>query len=510
MSNDVLNNKRIAKNTVVLYVRMLVVMLVSLYTSRVILSNLGVQDFGIYNVVGGIISMLSFINSSMSACTQRFLTYELAKGNSPNLNRLFSISLQIHFVIAIVIVLLVESFGLYFLFNKLQIPSERLDAAFWVLQISLLSSFFSIMCVPYNAAIISHEKMTAFAYIGLLEVFSKLFIVYFLAITPIDKLITYALLLFFVQIVIRGVYISYCKRHFDECVYHFVNDKKMFSSVMQFAGWDLYGNMSVLARTQGINILANMFFGPAFNAAIGISHQVQSAVMKFVSNVIVAVRPQIVKSYSVEDFTRMNYLLNRTGIFVFLIMLTLSAPLIIEMPYVLNLWLKNVPDYAVVLCRLTLLFNLIATSSSIVMIGIHASGKILKPSFINGTLYLLVVPISYISYKLGANAEFPLVYNVIAVCLGYMSNVYTLHLNCNSFDYRLFLKNVVLVNLLMLVSFLLAQYAITIIIDETFSRLVLNSILSITLAIIACFFLLNEKEKETIMNYLNKWKTKLL
>ena len=295
------NNKRIAKNTLLLYFRMLVTMAVSLYTSRVVLNILGVEDFGIYNVVGGIVAMFGFINGSMTSATQRYLTFELGQNNRAQLTKVFSTSLSIHGIISFLIIVLAETVGLWFLWNKMQIPADRMNAAFWVFQCSVAASVIMIMSVPYNAAIIAHERMSAFAYISIIEVSLKLLIVCFLRYFHTDKLILYAVLIVIVQFLIRLCYSWYCNRHFNETKYRWSWDKGLFKEMTGFASWNMFGSLAAITFTQGLNLLLNMFFGPVVNAARGIAVQAQTAIGQFSSNFQTALNPQITKSYATGD-----------------------------------------------------------------------------------------------------------------------------------------------------------------------------------------------------------------
>jgi len=432
---------KIAKNTLLLYVRMLFSMLVSLYTSRIILNTLGIEDFGINNVVGGIVVMFSFLNSSMSGATSRFLTFELGRKDYQNLQKVFSVALTIHIIIALVILLLGETVGLWFLESKLIIPESRLWAARIVYQFSVFGMALGIIQVPYNALIIANERIDVFAYVEIGNILVRLLIVYLLIIIPFDKLVVLSSLGFAASLLVMAIYRFYCVRNLIGCRFILSVRNPYLRPMLLFSGWDLYGNMSVIARTQGVNILLNMFFGPLINAAAGIAGQVQGAVMGFAGNVLTATRPQVVKNYSVGDFARVEYLVNKCAVFTFMLLLLFTVPLLIETNYVLGLWLKIVPDYAVSFCRLTLLFNLFANLSSVVMIAIHATGKIKRPSLINGTLYLMVVPISYISFKLGGNPQWAYWVNVIAVFGGMLSNAWTLHLHLPSYSFKKFVIN---------------------------------------------------------------------
>ena len=398
------NNKRIAKNTLLLYFRMLFMMAVSLFTSRVVLNTLGVEDYGIYNVVGGIVAMFGFINGSMSSATQRYITFALGKGDKNRLQTVFSTTLQIHTLIAGVIVLLGETIGLWFLYNKMQIPADRMDAAFWVLQCTIVDAVFMIMSVPYNADIVAHEKMSAFAYISILEVVLKLAIVYMLLVFSFDKLVLYAFLLLAIQILIRFYYSYYCNKHFEETKYKHVWDKALFKEMTGFAGWSMFGNLAAVLFGQGLNMLLNVFFGPVVNAARGIAVQVQNAVQQFVGNFQMALNPQITKTYAQGEMQEMHKLMYRSARFSFFLLFFLSLPVLFETKFILTVWLKIVPDNTVVFLRIMLCTSLIYTLSNPLIIANQATGKVRKYQAICGTILLMILPISYISLRLGLPA----------------------------------------------------------------------------------------------------------
>lgn len=302
-------NKRIAKNAIMLYLRMFLTMIVGLYTSRIVLTTLGVEDYGVYGVVGGIVSMLSFLNASMSGATSRFLTFELGRGDRQRLSDTFSTALIFHVLIAIIVFIIAETVGLWFFYNKLVIPENRIDAAFWVYQLSILSSMFTITQVPYNSCIIAHEKMDVYAYVEMLNVTLKLGIVYLLMVGNFDKLILYAVLVFLVSFIIMFIYRIYCLYMFEECKFHFIVKKAYMSPFLTFSGWDLYGNLSYTVRIQGANFVLNMFYGVVLNAANGIASTVQGILMGFSSNIIMAFKPAIIKKYAVGCFDEMNTLM---------------------------------------------------------------------------------------------------------------------------------------------------------------------------------------------------------
>ena len=396
------NNKRIARNTLLLYVRMLLTMAVSLYTSRVILNTLGVEDYGVYNVTGGVITMFAFLNTSMSSSTQRYITFALGRGDKKRLNVVFNTSIQIHILISILVFVLGETIGLWFVLNKLVIPEGREVAAMWVYQCSILSSIVGIMSVPYNADIIANERMSAFAYISILDVILKLIIVFILVVTPVDKLIFYSILVVCVQIFIRYVYAKYCSIHFEEVKILKMIDKRLLKEMSTFAGWSFFGNFACVLYGQGVNILLNVFFGPVTNAARGIAVQVQGAVQQFAGNFQMAINPQITKSYASGNIQQMHNLMFRSSRFSFYLLYFFILPVLLETSYVLTLWLKIVPDNTVIFTRIMLLIVLLNPFSSPLTIANQATGRIKLYQIIVGITLMSILPISYIVLKLGA------------------------------------------------------------------------------------------------------------
>ena len=380
---------------------MMFIILVSLYTSRVILKTLGVEDYGIYNVVGGFVSMFGFLNTAMSATTQRYITYSLGTENTAQLNKVFSNCVMTHILIALIVLLFAESVGLWFLFNKMIIPESRMTAAFVVFQCSVVSTVVLILSVPYNADIIAHEKMSAFAYISIVEVTLKLLIVFLLKFSGIDKLIFYGILLLIVQCSIRLIYGSYCKRHFEETKFRIIWDFSLFKEMLSFAGWNLWGGVSNIMYTHGVNLLLNLFFGPTVNAARGIAIQVQNAISQFANSFQMAINPQITKSYAQRDYAYMHKLVFRSSKFTFILLFILSLPIFTETEAILKLWLGVVPNWTVVFLRLMLCIVIIDSVANPFMVSVAATGNVkLYQSIIGGTM-LLIVPTSYIFLKLG-------------------------------------------------------------------------------------------------------------
>lgn len=404
MSDTSTNNKRIAKNTLMLYIRMLFTMVVSLYTSSVVLQTLGVEDFGIFSVVGGVITMFTCINAAMVSSTQRFLNFELATGNEERLRSVFNTSIQIHALIAILIIVLGETVGLWFLLKKLVIPESRMTAAMWVYHCSVLTCAVNIISAPYNADIIAHEKMYAFAYISILDVSLKLFIIYLLLISPVDKLITYAILTLLVQLLIRYIYSRYCHKHFKESKLELRINKPLFKEMSWFAGWSFLGNFASILYTEGLNIMLNIFFGPIVNAARGIAVQVQTAVQQFVSGFQTALNPQITKNFAIGNMEQMHSLMFRSARFSFLLLFFVSLPVLLETDYLLTLWLKVVPENTVVFTRIMICISLIYTTANPCVVANQATGKVKVYQMVVGGILLTILPISYIVLKLGAPA----------------------------------------------------------------------------------------------------------
>lgn len=399
------NNKRIAKNTMLLYFRMIFIMVISLFTSRINLQSLGVENFGIYNVVGGVVAMFSVFSGSLSVSISRFITYELGKGNQEKLKKVFSTAVSIQIFLAICIVILAEIIGIWFLNTKMNIPAERLNAANWVMHFSILAFAVNLISVPYNAAIIAHEKMSAFAYVSVFEVIAKLGITYYLFISPFDKLKTYAVLLFALSIVLRIIYGIYCKRNFQECSYKFIFDKGLIKQMTGFAGWSLFGLVAYSGYNYGLNILLNLFFGPVVNAARGIAFQVQNAVQGFSNNFQMALNPQIIKSYAQNDLKRMHQLIFASSKYAFFLLFFLSLPIIIEAPKILSVWLTEVPEHTVNFVRLILALITFDSLGSSISIAQQATGKIKKYQIWVGGIMLMIVPVAYVSLKMGASPE---------------------------------------------------------------------------------------------------------
>lgn len=481
MSDISSNNKRIAKNTMMLYFRMFISMAVSLYASRVILKTLGAEDYGIYNVVGSIVAMFSFINSTMSSATSRFLTFELGKGDEDKLKVTFNAAFWVHVIIAIIILIICETIGLWFLENKMVIPEERKIAAHIVFQLSILTTIISITQVPYNATLIAHEKMNVYAYVEIVNVFLRLGSLYILVVAKMDKLILYAIITLLISTAVALFYRIYSIRHYRECRVTRNIRIEIIKPMLSFSVWDFYGNMSVTARTQGVSMLLNVFFGPIMNAAAGIAASVQNTVMSFANNVNIAVRPQIIKYYSQGEYKQMEQLINNACKINFLILSMLIIPLCSEIDYILSIWLGDVPEMTSTFCVLTLSFNLFANISYLVNTGNHAAGKIFRPSVINGSLYILVLPTTYLSFRFGCVAWIPYLFNLLAVILGMLSNAYTLHLNVPEYSFLEFIKKVLVKCIATLIFGIIGAFLVKKMLPPSLYRLLLTCFFTTTL-----------------------------
>ncbi len=399
------NNKRIAKNTAFLYLRQLIIMVVAIYTSRVILDVLGASDYGIYNVVGGIVTMMSFLNGALGSSSSRFLTYELGRGDQSKLNSTFSASLNLHICVALIVLVLGETLGLWFFYEKLVIPDDRMTAAFWVYQFSIITTMVSFTQVPYNASLIAHENMSIYAYVGLYEAISKLLIVYLLTIAPIDKLIFYGMLLMLNSIGIQLFYRFYTTKRYEECRFRLVREKPLYKTLLGYSGWDLFGGVAVICQGEGINVLLNMFFGPVVNAARAIAFQIQNAVSMFVGNFLTAVRPQVVKNFAEGKTDEMYRLTFNAAKFAYLLMLALVLPVCFEINFILNLWLgKNMPPETPIFAVLVLCTYLMETYHQASLMSYHAIGRIKLGNIVGGTLMICALPLAYVALRFGAPA----------------------------------------------------------------------------------------------------------
>ena len=494
------NTKRIAKNTVILYFRMILVLGVSLYTSRVVLNTLGASDYGIYNVVGGFVIMMGVLNAAMASGTARFLTYELGKKTDRQYNRVFSMSINIHFLIALVIILFAELFGVWFVNTKLVIPVERIDVANWVFQFALFSLFFQVIQAPYSASIISHEKMNVYASISIIEVLLKLCIVIFFVYLPVDKLKLYAFLIFLVSIKIYFINRFYCLKRIPDSHYTYDWDKGLFKRLISFSGWNMFGNLASVVYVQGVNILLNMFLGTVVNAARAISLQVAALSTHFVSSIYTAINPQIIKSTAANDIAYLFQLVNKASKLSFSIVFIIVLPVFIKTDEILTLWLGNVPDYTVTFTKLALVNAIIGTYSACLITLIQAIGRIKKFQICFSFLFLLSIPISYSLLKFGFSVDYVIFSLVVLEAFALCLRLITVKKQIN-FDVVIYLKQVILKTApLAIVSILIAGKIDIYLFSGLFSLIVNILLYMSTTVLLFYFFCFNHVERKYLFN----------
>lgn len=418
--SEIADNKRIAKNTLFLYIRMLLIMLVSLYTVRVVLDVLGAEDYGIYNVVGGVIAMFSFLTNSMVSASQRYFAYYIGKGDTEKLRQYFVITCICYFMIGAVVVLLAETVGLWFVLNKLTIPDGRMHAALVVYQCSIFNFVLRLFVIPHQSFIIAKERMNIYAYVGIVEVILQLVIVFLLKLIDFDHLEVYGVLLCMTGFIVSGWYIIYSRYNFKETrIYKYFN-KAQFVDLLGYSGWNLLGVFSGVCRSQGINILLNMFFSPTVNAARAVAYQINSAVTTFANNFFSAVKPQITKQYAAGEQAGMLKLVTRSSRFCYYILFILALPILLEVPTLLYLWLKEVPDYTVLFSRLVIINALIDSTAHPLMTAIQATGRIRSFQIVTAGLLILNLPVSYVFLKLGCP---PQVTMIISICISLIAQI---------------------------------------------------------------------------------------
>lgn len=501
--------KNIAKNSLFLYLRMFLNMGVGLFTAGVVLNTLGITDYGIYNIVGGFVSMFGFLNSSMSSATQRFLSFDIGKNDTEQLRKTFSSTVTIHFAIAIIIVILLETFGLWYINHRLNVPADRMAAVNIVFQFSVLSSFFNIIQVPYNALITAHEKFNVYAYISFVEIAFKLLILYFLIHVEHDKLILYSALLFASSFIIRMIYRVYSRRNFPESRYRFYFDKTYFKTLISYTGWNLFGNIAAVAKGQGNNLVLNWFFGTVTNAAYGITMMIQGVVTTFVSNFQVAVNPQIVKSYSAGNKERSFRLMFQSSKFSFGLMLMMISPILSSLKFILDQWLKNYPEQSLVFIHLALFTVLIDTLSNPLMMGLQATGNIKLYQAVVGILVFLNLPVSYVLIRITNQPQMVFMTSLALAFIALSFRLYFLKRNMK-FPVGLFIKEVIFKIIILGSLIVLLALGVNLIqIENEWILVILKSgILFLSVGILSYLILFNPAEKENlkgmVMNRIKK------
>ncbi len=485
---------------------MLITMIVSFYSSRIVLEQLGVSDYGVYGLVGGIVALFGFFNSSMASATQRYLTIDIGQGNLVQLKKTFSATLTIHIGIAFAVMIVAETIGLWYVNAIMVFPKERIFAVNLVYQFSVATAFLGIIQIPYNALIIAKEKMNIYAYISVLEAVLKMLIVFLLLLFGYDKLITYSVLIFLVTSVVRLIFKIYCRTNFEESKYKFEYDKNTFKELISFTGWNSLGSIALLVSSQGNNLILNLFFGTTINAAFGISILVQGVILSFAHNFQTAVNPQIMKLYAIGNYEKMQKLIYLTSKFSFYLLLILVTPVLLNTDYILKLWLNAVPKYTTVMVDLSLINILIEILSFSLIIGIQANGKIKQFQIVLGTLVFLNLPISYVALKMGAE---PFVIFVILIIISVLALFFRLYFLNKLLGFKTinFVKNVLVpIFIVLVVTFLahllLSNYFFNGNIINSIPKLLINSTLYLLVFLLVVLLLGTNKNERNLMRSL--------
>lgn len=501
------NYKQIAKNTLFLYFRMIIIMAVSFYTVRVVLDTLGVTDFGLYNLVASFVIIMVFLDSTLASGTQRFLTFEIGKNDLQKLKQTFSTAILIHIALAIFILIVGETVGLWFLYEKMNIPPDRFDAAFWTYQFAIFSTMVTVMQVPYNALIIAHERMHIFAYISILEAVLKLLIVYLLLISSYDKLISYSILMFFVSVFIAYIYRTYVIKNYQESHFEFSFDKDIVKSMMHFSGWNIFGTLGSLLSAQGINIILNIFFGPVAVAARAISMQVSGGLSQFVNGFQQAVTPQITKLYASNQIEEMNKLLYQNSKYAFLLLWFLALPVLMQTEYILNLWLVEVPENTVVFCQIIIVHASIMSLNRPYVMAIHATGNMKQTNVTAGVILILVLPVSYILLDNGFSIITPLVIFMIATVLCFIIELYYLKKWINVSVISLFKNTLFPVSIISIIS-IIPVYLIINLYENSFIKFLFVTFFSMFIVFVLSYIIALDKEEKAKLKTMIKNKIK--
>lgn len=506
MTDSVQNNKRIAKNTMMLYIRMFIMLAVGLYTSRIVLHVLGASDYGIYNIIGGVIVLFSFFNNALISATQRFLNFNIGKNDIEAVHRIFCMSMNAYFLLSLLFLVLAETIGLWFVNTQLNIPPERHYAALWVYQFSILTFIFNLLRIPYNASIIAYERMDFYAYVSLIEVILKLAVVYLLYITTYDRLIIYALLYALIPILINIIYKIYCNYNFDTTKYTIMWDKTTFHSLFNFSGWSLFGSVANVSAQQGINILINIFYGVSANAAVGIANQVSSQVYQFISNFQIAFQPQIVKTYAANEKDAFYNLIFSSSKLSYFLMFLLTLPIILSTQDILEVWLVKVPDNTSVFCQLILGFLIIECLSAPLWMAVQATGKIKRYQVLMATCIFINLPLTYLVFIIGMPVYFAWIIRIIV-------NVITVIVRCLymrkylKFPIDEFCKKVIRPILGVSILSFPIPYLISNYIDHGIKFIIIITIVSILMTMLCIYIIgLNTTEKKYIRQFIIKKK----
>ena len=493
-----------------MYMRMFLVMAVSLYTVRVILQTLGVEDYGVYSAVGGIISSLTFITSVLAIASQRFFSVEIGKGQDGKLKETFCTMVTIYTIVGILIILFSETIGLWFLNNKMTIPAGREIAAFWVFQCTVFSFFISVITAPHQAMIIAREKMNIYAYVGILDVMLKLLLVYLLCIIDFDKLIIYGILILAVTSVCNSIYVIYSLINYKETRYRFAFQPSIYKDVFSFSSWTLFGSVTFMCNTQGINLVLNVFFGPAVNAAYAIGNQIKTAINSFSSNFYVAVRPVIMKSYAAEDIQYVKTLFYFSSKTIFILLFVIIFPVATHIETILSLWLGTVGEFMIEFVILMLVYAIVLSMSDPITTIMQAANRVKHYYLYVDGFTLLTLPLSYMSFRFGANPDFAFYISIVIFIFAHIIRLYLLHNVISSITIYEYAKRVVFPILLAILFVMTLSYGIKCLMPKTLWSEVLTFCTDIILAIVVSWFVIVDvSERESLKNLIvNKFRKK--
>lgn len=501
------NNKRIAKNTAFLYVRMIFVLLVSLYTTRVILHVLGVVDYGINNVVAGFVTMFAFLNTSMTNGIQRFYNFKLGSEGSESLKKVYNMALLIQISIAIIIVILLESFGIWYLENKMVIPAERMDAARWIFQFSVASLVLLVLQIPYSAAIMAHEKMNYYAYVSIFDAVAKLGIAFIIPYVGQDKLITYGFFVFLIGVTNFVLYYGYAKIKFKEIKVERGVDKKLLKSMVSFSGWNIFGTFAYMMKSQGLNVLLNAFFGPVVNAARGVSNMIMGAIQGFSSNIVISFRPQLVQSYAAGDTDRVKKMFFSLSKISYILLYSISVPIIIEISYILHLWLgDDVPDYTIPFTILVLVNMVVSSLHTPLTQVVHAVGKMKSFQLTTSTIICSTLIFSWIFLKFGAEPTMVYWVSFIVTIINQIACLFVVR-SIFPFSIRVYLKKVILPCMVFTIVSPILPFIVHYFMWESFARLLIVLFVSVIFeALIIYLFILDERERLIVQSFIKRKK----
>lgn len=494
------NNKRILKNTVFLYFRMFIIMILGFYTTRIVLTKLGVSDYGIYNVIGGFVALSAILDNILQSGTRRFMSISIGRGISKEIKETFSTSFVIHLLIGILVVIVLETLGIWLLNSQLNIDSSRMYAANWVFQFSVLSVFMNITQTPFTAAVTAHEKFSIYATMSIFDVVFKLLILYLLVTIPGDKLITYSILLTTANFLNLLIYRIYCIHNFEECKFSLTVNKKLFKEMIIFSGWDSLGNISAVINSNGVSILLNIFLGTAINAARGVANTVNTTIAQFVAGFITAAEPQLAKYYAANDMLRFEKLIFNISQYTLFMLSIIAVPVMMEMEFVLSLWLEVVPEYTSAFIKITVLASFVQYSNLMVLKGIVAIGKVKQISTLTVPMFFIILPLVYIVLKIGWEPTAVYIVSVIPSFLGFLMNLWILskYTNFHSriFFFQVFIKSILLICIASIIPFILR-----LMMDDSWQRFIVVCSTSVISTIIIIYLLgLNTDTKSMVKN----------